>query len=371
MSATSKSITASHIAVGSELTSGQTLNTNSQFMAGYLQKRGVLNNYHLVVPDNKSLIIRALDLCTPESDWIFIYGGLGPTTDDFTRIVVSEWANLSLEFHEPTWQYIKDSLTSRNYPVREFQSQQAYFPKDALIMPNSKGTAHGFCFSLNQKMFFLLPGPPKEILSICENFLFEYIDRHTKNLNQWLTFTWNTLGQGESEIANQVEQKLIHFPVEVGYRVNQPYVEVKISFFKEDLIKNTPLLETIDSLLEPILAYKQEAPFKDFFLRKLSSIKELEIQDNFTFGLIYEDLKKWGIKLNEMNFIISSQLREIQLRNYFIIEKMDPETVAIKIAIENKILSFELKTTTIISWSTERKVLYIKEKIYLYLIKHL
>lgn len=371
MQQTKKILRASHIAVGSELTSGQTLNTNSHFLAGHLQKKGVLNQYHLIVPDNKEMIKKTLSLCSAESDWIFVYGGLGPTTDDFTRNIVAEWTGLNLEFHEPTWSYIQNYLKGRNYPVREFQRQQAFFPAGSTIMENSKGTAHGFCFPWKDKVFFILPGPPKEIQSICDNFLFQYIQDHTKDLNQWLTYTWNTLGLGESEVANKIEKEIQNYQIEVGYRVHIPYVEVKVSFFQEEFEKNKSLLENIDKVLAPILAYKQEAPFKDFFVKKLHDIKEFEIQDNYTPGLIYEDLKKWNALPKSQKFIFSNHLHQTQLENYLIIKKISEEKVSLDIQLNHKSLKHEIDALPVLNLPIERQILFIKEKIYLYLFKNL
>lgn len=364
------SLKASHIAVGSELTSGQTLNTNSHFLAGFLQKSGVLNNYHLIVPDNKPMIKKTLELCVSESDWIFVYGGLGPTTDDFTRDVLAEWVGMDLEFHEPTWKYIQEYLTSRNYPVREFQRQQAFFPKGSTIMQNSKGTAHGFCFSWKEKMFFVLPGPPREIQSICENFLYNFISQKTEHLNQWLTYTWNTIGLGESEVANKIEQEIRHYEIEVGYRVHLPYVEVKISFYKSDLGKNTLLLQKIDEVLAPILAYKQEAPFKNFFQTKWTQIQDLEIQDNYTLGLIYEDFKKWEFPLSEKRLLFTNKIQPPQLANYLVINK-NSEKIYVQVVFAQKKLDFEVDALPVYKLPIERQILFIKEKIYLYLLNHL
>ncbi len=366
-----KTLSASHVAVGSELTSGQTLNTNSHFIAGILQKKGVLNNYHLIVPDNKDMIKKVLDLCAAESDWIFVYGGLGPTTDDFTRNVVAEWANLNLEFHEPTWTYIQNYLSGRNYPVREFQRQQAYFPKGSTIMENSKGTAHGFCFPWKDKMFVVWPGPPMEIQSIYENFLNAFIDKNTQNLNQWLTYTWNTIGLGESEVANKIEQEIKNFNIEVGYRVHIPYVEVKISFFKEDLEKNQNLISNVDRILAPLLAYKQEAPFKDFFQNLFSSVREFAIYDDYTQGLVYEDFKKWGISFTNKNFTYKNYIQTPDVENYFLLQKISAEKIRIETVVNKKTLQFELDPLPVIKLPIERQILYIKEKFYLHLLKNL
>lgn len=366
-----KIIRASHIAVGSELTSGQTLNTNSHNLAGYLQKKGVVNDYHLIVPDNKALIQNTLQLATSESDWIFVYGGLGPTTDDFTRNVIAEWTGLNLEFNESVWQYIQNYLKGRNYPVREFQKQQAYFPKGAEVMENSKGTAHGFCFPWKDKMFFVLPGPPKEITSICENFLYNYINKATVNNNAWLTYIWNTIGLGESEVANKIEQELNNYKVEVGYRVHLPYVEVKVSFFKSELQKNQNLLDKIDLILKPLLAYKDQPPFKDFFKNLLVDVTEFSIKDEFSNGLIFDDFKKWTDNFSNKKIDYKNFVTEFNKENYLNIYQSNQEHVKADLKINSQLHTFEVERLPVIKLPIERQILFIKEMLYLAIIKKL
>jgi molybdopterin-biosynthesis enzyme MoeA-like protein len=71
-----KTIRASHIAIGTELTSAQTLNTNSPTIAKFLQEMGIKNQMHVVVPDDRKLIMQSFDFVAPETDWLFVYGGL-------------------------------------------------------------------------------------------------------------------------------------------------------------------------------------------------------------------------------------------------------------------------------------------------------
>ncbi|MCK6599208.1 MAG: competence/damage-inducible protein A [Bdellovibrionaceae bacterium] len=361
-------IKASHIAVGTELTNGQTLNTNSHFIASFLQKKGVINYYHLVVDDDRERIKQCLDLACETSDWVFIYGGLGPTSDDFTRHVVSEWTNVSLSLHQETWNYIQGYLAQRNYPVREFQIQQAYFPENATIMKNSKGTAHGFTFPWKKKQFFVLPGPPKEIQSICENFLYDYITKNTQNIDRWETEVWNTLGLGESEVANKIEPILKKANIKndelvVGYRIHLPYVEVKLSCFNSQIEKFSEVFNQVDNTLKPLLVYKKEAPFKKNFFEFFKTHLSVEIQDEICQTLIFDDIKNWTHSLPSFKIRFSNYISFSQEINLIKINRIDEWKIQLTVKFSDISRTSVIEYTSVKLLPPERQILFLKEMI--------
>ena len=220
------------LAIGTELTTGQINNKNSSWISKKLKDLGVLTSLHLTVPDERPLMLESLQICADHSDWIFVTGGLGPTSDDFTRNVIATFTGRTLEWHETAWQHVVDRLSSRNYPIRDIQKQQCFFPAGATILENDQGTAHGFSIEHQGKMIFVLPGPPREIEAIWDKNISSWLAEKTKDTDQNLTLSWDILGYGESEIARLTEQALMGSGLEIGYRVHLPYVEVKVSFLK-------------------------------------------------------------------------------------------------------------------------------------------
>ncbi len=220
------------LAVGTELTTGQINNKNSSWISKQLKDLGVLTSLHLTVPDDRPLVLESLEICANHSDVIFVTGGLGPTSDDFTRDVIAQWTGRNLEWHEPSWQHVVERLSSRGYAVRDFQKQQCFFPAGATILENDQGTAHGFSVEHKNKMLFVLPGPPREIEAIWMKNISSWLEEKTANLDRHITLSWDTLGYGESELAKWTEEALMGSDLEIGYRVHLPYVEVKVSFLK-------------------------------------------------------------------------------------------------------------------------------------------
>lgn len=244
------------LAIGTELTTGQIINRNASTISERLKPFGIAVTAHLTVPDNKKLILEALQFLQNKSDLIFITGGLGPTSDDFTRDVVAEWSQLKMNFHEQTWIYIQERLSSRGFTVRDMQKQQCYFPEGSEILVNREGTAHGFTFQAFGKDVFVLPGPPREIDAIWKDHLDNLLQNKTQGLDKVITKAWDTIGVGESEVAFQVEEVLTHRPrdldLEIGYRVHLPYVEVKLTFNEKDLSRCQHFIALVDKQLAPM-----------------------------------------------------------------------------------------------------------------------
>lgn len=228
---------ASILAIGTELTTGQIINKNAATISSKLKGLGIEVILHLTVPDERKLILNSLKFIEEhQPEMIFVTGGLGPTTDDFTRDVIAEWKNLKMNFDEDSWQHIQDRLSSRGFVIREMQKQQCYFPEAAEILSNSEGTANGFKLTSNKQTVYILPGPPREIEAIWNKHITTELSEKTKDLNKIITKSWDTLGKGESDVAFLVEEALKNRPegLEIGYRVHLPYVEVKLSYRKSE-----------------------------------------------------------------------------------------------------------------------------------------
>ncbi|MGZ3796459.1 MAG: competence/damage-inducible protein A [Pseudobdellovibrionaceae bacterium] len=270
------------ISIGTELTLGQIINKNSAWISKNLKELGVPTSCHLVVPDDRKLILEALRFCADRSDTLFVTGGLGPTTDDFTREIVAEWAGLTLEFHAPSWEHVNQRLRSRGFEVRESQRQQCFFPKGATVLPNCEGTANAFQLRVSDKDVIVLPGPPSEIAAIWKSSLDSFIHQKTKNLDKSLTYSWDTLGVGESEVAHLAELSLEGIQIEKGYRVHYPYVEVKVTFLESQLAQLRPALQKLDATLDSITLTRNGEELPNLLANKLSSVSKLQVVDFFS-----------------------------------------------------------------------------------------
>src|SRR5438045_3307169 len=76
------------ISIGSELTSGQNLDTNSQWLSRRLAEVGIPVGWHTTIADDFDDNVAAFRVATQRAGLVLATGGLGPTQDDLTREVL-------------------------------------------------------------------------------------------------------------------------------------------------------------------------------------------------------------------------------------------------------------------------------------------
>ncbi len=150
-----KSINASIITIGDELLIGQTIDTNSAFIAQELNKIGVWVRRRIAVGDVYDDIWKALDEERKESQIIIITGGLGPTADDITKPLLCKYFGGKLVVNEEVLAHVKylfEKIYRRPGPILERNLKQAEVPDVCTVLFNKRGTAPG--------MWFEAPNPP-------------------------------------------------------------------------------------------------------------------------------------------------------------------------------------------------------------------
>lgn len=249
--------TACILAVGTELTSGQIVNSNASWLAHNLTELGIQQCWHVTVADQRESILTALEAAGQHADLLVITGGLGPTSDDFTREVVAQWLDKPLIYEPAAWSHIEARAQGLN--LVSAQKQQCYFPEGARILPNPAGTAHAFVCHKDAMPVFVLPGPPNEIHAIWESSLQSCLLAYLPGRPALQLFRWQCLGLPEADIGEKVEAVLAGSLLQTGYRVHMPYVEVKL-WAPPDVILE-PWLRKVEAVLGPwIVARQDEEP---------------------------------------------------------------------------------------------------------------
>jgi nicotinamide-nucleotide amidase len=157
------------INIGDELLIGQVVNTNASWMAHKLNRHGLAVDQILAIGDTKEAIFRALDKSIPDSTVVLITGGLGPTKDDITKLALAEYFGTELEFHQASFDNIKQLFAQYDRVVDDQYEHQATMPVGARILINRTGTASGMWFEQKGKHIIAMPGVPREV-----RFLMKY-----------------------------------------------------------------------------------------------------------------------------------------------------------------------------------------------------
>jgi nicotinamide-nucleotide amidase len=216
------------LAIGTELATGEVVNSNAATLASNLTELGFVCDIHLTVPDDKKLMQWAIQHLMVDHGLIFITGGLGPTTDDFTRVVISLVVGKDLVWNEASWNAVVARLTSLNAPIVASNKQQCFFPEGATIYANNHGTASAFSLRHEQSLLIALPGPPNEIAGIWNDHLNALISSMAPNTKNQTPLRWRCLGQSESKLGELVEEALKGSGLLTGYRSHLPYIDIKV-----------------------------------------------------------------------------------------------------------------------------------------------
>src|SRR5436190_19564633 len=104
------------LSIGTELTTGQNLDTNSQWLSLRLAEMGIAVGWHTTIADDLAINVEAFRLASQRAGLVIATGGLGPTQDDLTREALAQVAGVDLVFHEPSFAHIQDMFPRRGRP---------------------------------------------------------------------------------------------------------------------------------------------------------------------------------------------------------------------------------------------------------------
>lgn len=190
------------ITVGTEILLGDILNTNTHYLSNELANMGIDVYYQITVGDNEKRLLSQLEESFKRSDLLILTGGLGPTEDDMTKEVCAKYFNMEMEFHEQSWDKIIEIYNKMNRKPTENNKKQAYFPKESLILPNKYGTAPGCIMEKDNKVIIVMPGPPKEMKPMFDNYVKPYLLKDNKNILK--SKVLRIIGIGESKVENDL-----------------------------------------------------------------------------------------------------------------------------------------------------------------------
>lgn len=215
------------ISIGSEIMSGKIDDTNSTYLSKWLTGIGISVDYRLSTKDVIEDIVHALKHVS-SCDLIILTGGLGPTTDDLTREALAEYLNKKLIFQSNEYQKIISFFKKLNRPSPESNKKQADLIEDADFLYNNNGTAPGMFYKDGEKIFVLLPGPPKENQPMVQEQLSQRLKQHGFVGKDFNTKVYRLYNIGESAIADMFSS--FKNDVSIGYYATTGgWVEIHIN----------------------------------------------------------------------------------------------------------------------------------------------
>ncbi|MEA1911188.1 MAG: nicotinamide-nucleotide amidohydrolase family protein [Spirochaetota bacterium] len=159
-----KQVTASVIAIGTELSSGKIQDKHGKYASSILSGMGFTVDSIVLIPDNENIPF-FIESRKDKIDLLIITGGLGPTSDDITRSVIADASGVELILNNDIWTDLKKRFPEN---MNDSRKKQAYIPKGYSVINNFCGTAPGFTGYIGNTLVYCLPGPPSEMKDMFE-----------------------------------------------------------------------------------------------------------------------------------------------------------------------------------------------------------
>ena len=289
------------IAVGTEILTGQIVNTNAQFLSEKLAEIGVDVYFQTAVGDNEARLMSLLEIASSRSSLVILTGGLGPTEDDLTKQTLAKFLGKALVFDPQAQEKLDHFFAQRpDYARTPNNERQAQIVEGATPLPNDTGLAVGGLLEADGVTYVVLPGPPSELKPMVLNQLLPKLMTGAKLYSRVLRF----FGIGESQLVTiladlidqQTDPTLAPYAKtgEVTLRLSTKAVSQEKADQALDILENQILdRQTFEgiSLREICYGYGEEASLASVVVEELKKRqKSITAAESLTAGLFQATL---------------------------------------------------------------------------------
>ncbi len=222
------------LAVGSELTDGETRDTNGGELARELAIRGVTVRRLAALPDDLELVTGAFGAALRRVDLVVATGGLGPTPDDLTREAVAAAVGEAPAVDPDQERWLRALFARRGIRLPELNLKQAWLIPSATAIPNPNGTAPGWWVDRpDGRVVVLLPGPPREMRPMWRDWVLPRLVERGLGDGR-VARTLRTYGIGESHVAELLGDALLRGRnPEVATYARADWLDIRVSAVAE------------------------------------------------------------------------------------------------------------------------------------------
>lgn len=219
------------VTIGTELLLGHTVDTNGGWIGSRLAAEGFTVTRRTAVSDDAASMRGAIAEALARSRMVICTGGLGPTSDDFTKPVVAELYGRALVLDEDWFDVVKQRFATRGIRMPEINRNQAEIPEGARLLHNARGSAPGIVIEDDViGTTILLPGVPFEMRGLMDDHVIPYLrgrlDPGPPIIERWL----RTNGIAESAIAERVADIVpLLAPLAVSFLPNAYGEDIRIT----------------------------------------------------------------------------------------------------------------------------------------------
>ncbi|HEM6399463.1 TPA: competence/damage-inducible protein A [Streptococcus suis] len=285
------------IAVGTEILTGQIVNTNAQFLSEKCAELGIDVYFHTAVGDNEQRLLSVLEVASKRSEIVILCGGLGPTEDDLTKQTLAAFLGRKLVFDEKAMAKLDSFFASRPGRVRTPNNErQAQIVEGSQALQNPAGLAVGGLIEQAGVTYVVLPGPPSELRAMFTESLQPLLNQSSQQLySRVLRF----FGIGESQLVTiladlidkQTDPTLAPYAKvgEVTLRLStkatsQEEANLRLNQLEEDILQH-------DKLADYFYAYGEDNSLVKTVATRLAEKRQtIAIVEQGTGGLLQAEL---------------------------------------------------------------------------------
>jgi nicotinamide-nucleotide amidase len=320
--------------IGDELLMGQTIDTNSAFIAQKLNPIGIKIMERRSIADDRKAILDAIAYGMQNHNVIIFTGGLGPTKDDITKKTIADFFNVPLIRHDKTFEHVKAFFEKRNRPFLDVNHYQADVPSNCEVLFNKAGTAPGMWIEHQGAILISLPGVPFEMEYLMEYEVIPRLKKRSKTPALIYSYI-QTAGIGESFLAKNIEfiEEALPDYIKLSYLPNPYRVNLRLSTTQE--YENEMLSfknQMIQELGDAVYGESTNTIFEHFF----------NFLDNRKWLVSFAESCSGGFLVNEMtNISGASRILSESYVVYSEASKMDKLGVAKEIIDAHTVYSAE------------------------------
>ena len=280
------------LSVGTEILLGDTVNTNLSSLGKILYEDGFLLDSEITVADDRNSINEKFMSLLSNNDVVITCGGIGPTEDDFTKEVICQALELDLEIDQDHIEWMKSRWESRGLSMPETNIKQAEIPNGATKLNNTMGTAPGILIEVQNKLVFILPGPPREFIPLIKDEVMPRLkEKYTSSEKDYSFITF--FNQPESLLAQSIN-KFKPASLDLAYLASKGII--KLRYDKNSVTKDelTNFINNVKSeFSEDILAYENISAPNVLFNKLIKQKLTISVVESITGGNFSAEMVKF------------------------------------------------------------------------------
>lgn len=227
-------LSAEIIAIGSELLTPNRTDTNSLWLTEKLNDIGVEVMLKTIVGDDAVRLEETIRDALKRSDIVITTGGLGPTEDDITRQVAANSVARWLVYRDELEADLRERFKRWGREMPEINKRQAFVIDGAEVLPNPNGSAVGMHLEIGGKHLAILPGPPREMQPMFENFVLPKLKPVAGDISVSRRVI-KVSGMGESAVDEAIAPIYVTYnSVQTSILFNKSEVEVHLALKSND-----------------------------------------------------------------------------------------------------------------------------------------